>query len=178
MPNLNIFASRLRLIFWLLSLGLNFLSGEAFAVPMEGKPTHCGVEEYSYFSCRLKDSRNVASLCGHVLEPLVLDNTDIAVIFRSGVPKGSLFKYPQHPVSIKEGKFIGHHERPYQGGYSSDEVSFYVGGVSHGVYVIDENGVISGSVAGKGPRASLCAPGSITNSLWQLIISFPDPAKK
>lgn len=171
MPNLSFLG-------FIAKISAGFFTVLACDARAQDKPTHCLIDEATFFSCRIGAGATVASLCGHVLDPLKLDNSDIAVIFRSGVPKGSLFKYPQHPVSIKEGKFIGHHERPYQGGYSSDEVSFYVGGVSHGVYVIDENGVISGSVAGKGPRASLCAPGSITNSLWQLIISLPDPAKK
>ena len=159
-------------------LALVFSSEEVFSTSLDEKPSLCVADEVSYFSCRIRATATVASLCGHVLDPLNADNSDIVVIFRSGVPGGFVFKYPQSPISINENKFLGHHEKTYGGGYVSDEVNFYANGVSRGVYVSEENGVISGRVMGGRPQASSCAQGSITNLLWQLIISLPGSAKK
>lgn len=159
-------------------LMLVFSNNVVFAASLDQKPSHCAVDEVTYFSCLVRASVTVASLCGRLLDPLNADNSDIALIFRSGLPGGFIFNYPQIPISINENKFIGHHEKPYGGGYVSDEVNFYANGVSRGVYVSEENGVISGRVMGGRPQASSCAQGSITNLLWQLIISLPGSAKK
>lgn len=159
-------------------IAAGFLFALACDARVQGKPTHCIADEVTYFSCRMRASATVASLCGHVIDTLNADNSDIALIFRSGVPGGFVFKYPKSPISINENKFLGHHEKPYGGRYVSNEVSFYTGGISRGVYVFEENGVISARVMDGEPQASLCANGSIANLLWQLIISLPRSAKK
>lgn len=154
-----------------------FLGGNAVS-ESSAEFTHCAEKEFTYFSCQLRGSQGVISICGSASNT-PLEDPGMLLDFRSGMIGVIDFKYPDQPVSAQSGRFFGDHLTPHGQGVVADVVAFAVDGVVRKVAVISGATRFTGLFKRIGKRSTeaACVNGTVVGSLLSFIpflLPIPD----
>ena len=172
-----LFGCSIKLIF-IFGVDLFLLSGGAQA---QSALTHCSSAENNYFSCRIKNSENIISICGKGISGDSEKDLDEYLEYRYGQAGKIVFKFPPRPARMSEAKFLGEYDRPYGEDFEADSVFFTGRHVTHHITIVEGRGVppFTGLWVTRGKKVSKyqCASGAISESLLALVLKLP-PAPK
>lgn len=148
---------------------LTLHNAEAGAV----SPSHCAADEVTYFSCQIKGSKKVASLCG----PSIIRGVDpgAGLEYRYGRPSSIELTLPSFEGTRPVDFFRGEHLNPHGESTVVDSVLFTVGEVSYGITVREGRNKFIGvwKVDGRKHEEWPCAGKAAFDNLLDLVLKLP-----
>ncbi|MDQ0033309.1 hypothetical protein J2W30_001056 [Variovorax boronicumulans] len=136
-------------------------------------PSLCAADEVTYFSCQIKRSKKVASLCG----PSIIRGFDpgAELEYRYGRPSSIELRLPSFEGTRPVDFFRGEHLNPHGESTVVDSVLFSVGDVSYGITVREGRNKFIGvwKVEGKKYEERSCAGKAAFDNLLDLILKLP-----
>lgn len=165
-------------LMFIFGVGMFCLIGSAQA---QSALTHCSSVENNYFSCRIKNSRNIVSICGKAIKVGSEKYLDEYLDYRYGRAGKIAFKFPPSPVRMSEEKFLGEYDKPYGEDFEADSVFFTDHHVVHQITIVEGRGIPSftGLWVTRGEKISKyqCARGTVSESLLALVLRLPAAPK-
>ncbi|MDQ0013746.1 hypothetical protein J2W23_002128 [Variovorax boronicumulans] len=150
-----------------------------FATPLHNAeagaiaPSHCAADEVIYFSCQIKRSKKVASLCG----PSIIRGFDpgAELEYRYGRPSSIELRLPSFEGARHVDFFRGEHLNPHGEGMVVDSVLFNVGEVSYGITIREGRNKFIGvwKADGRKYEERPCAGKAVSDNLLDLVLKLP-----